>query len=45
MVGIDPYPVTMAPYGYQWFELAEPSPAGLLDGGLAIDGQEDGSAR
>ncbi len=24
LVGIDPYPVTLAPYGYQWFELVEP---------------------
>ena len=24
LVGIDPYPVTLAPYGYQWFELVHP---------------------
>ncbi len=24
LVGIDPYPVTLAPYGYQWFELVQP---------------------
>jgi maltose alpha-D-glucosyltransferase/alpha-amylase len=24
LVGIDPYPVTLAPYGYQWFELVKP---------------------
>ncbi len=24
LVGIDPYPVTLAPYGYQWFELVPP---------------------
>ncbi|MDA8366859.1 MAG: maltose alpha-D-glucosyltransferase [Actinomycetota bacterium] len=26
LVGSDPYPVTLAPYGFWWFELTEPAP-------------------
>jgi maltose alpha-D-glucosyltransferase/alpha-amylase len=42
VVGTSPYPVTLAPYGYQWFELVEPlqtlSGELLLSADLPLDG-------
>jgi maltose alpha-D-glucosyltransferase/alpha-amylase len=42
VVGISPYPVTLAPYGFQWYELVEPaqtlSGELLLSAELPLDG-------